>query len=364
MRLIRLLDDLLEILIFDVALATPRRRRVAAAIAAACGVVFYGISGLLFVPVVTPSAEIVDGAPYLLQEASGSFPDLLRVVAVERLVPAGRGAELERALEGQAARLDRLVSLLASTRPPALEQRPRYRELRSAAWALVARGVWHAEGDRGGAAMLQWFTALRLARVVAQGSVGRPANVLDGLVASAIEQEALKALTWYADWRMTPAEWGLMQRELRIRRAESKTLRDFMAGERAAAVRFFEKAHADGGFVEQELGIYLSRALLPLRQADRAAFVDEVRDRYLRVMDADIALTAGNATRAGRHELETDHALVLAPFSHEHAVTRMTNLIVSSMTVDYAMVGERLQVTERLARELEKFPEPLDLESI
>lgn len=363
LRLIRVLDDLLEKLIFDVAFATARRRRIAAALATLCAVAFYGVSGLVFVPAVQHAPAAFDSAPYLVG-APGAASALMFQVAREQKIPAGRELDVERELARSAGRLDRLVSLLAAERPASFTHTPDLHAIRLAAVGLVARGVWHAVSDRGDAAMLQWVTALRLARVVARGPVGRPANVIDGLVGSGIEREAIKALGWYADWRMTPAQWELMRRELKARRAEAKTLRDFMRGDRAAAVRFFERAHADGGFAEHELGIYLSRALLPLRHADRAAFMDEVRDRYLRVFDADAATTVGNATRAKRHPLETDHALWLAPFSREHALTRMTNLLVTCMGFDYAAASERLETTERLARDLENKLEPLDLEGI
>lgn len=106
------------------------------------------------------------------------------------------------------------------------------------------------------------------------------------------------------------------------------------------------------------------RSLMPLRHADRAAFMDEVRDRYLRVFDADLATTVGNTTRATTHELETDLALLLAPFAHEHSVTRITNLLLACTDFNYAVASERLENTERLARALEKSAPPLDLEGI
>lgn len=364
LRLIRIVDDLLETVIFDVALATSRRRRIAAALASLWAIAFYGISGLLFVPAVQRVPETIDSAPYLIERTSQAFPELLQQVAKQHEILPGREADVERELAGHAPGLDRLVSRLATARPEAFAHTPDYRGLRIAAYALVARGVWHAVNNRGDAAMLQWITTLRLARLVARGPVARPANTFDGLVASAIEREALKALAWYSEWRMTVAQWALMQRELKARRADAKNLRDFMLGDRAAAVRFFERAHQNGGFAEQDLGIYLSRALLPLKHADRAAFMDEVRDRYMRAFDADVATTSGNATRARRRALETDHALVLAPFSHEHSVTRMTNLLLTCMYFDYEVAGERLETTEQLARALEKCPEPLDLEGI
>ena len=49
--------------------------------------------------------------------------------------------------------------------------------------------------------------------------------------------------------------------------------------ERCPAMRTveLEQAHRAAGFAEREVGIVLSRTLMPLRHADRAAFMDEVR---------------------------------------------------------------------------------------
>lgn len=357
-RLIRALDDLLEALIFDVAFGTPRRRRLAMGLASIGAVALYWVSGLLFVPAVPPVPEVIDSAPYFVGAASQPHSDLLRQVAADREIPAGREAAVERELAGRAGHLDRLVSLLAASRPAAFAHTPDYRDVRAAADALLARGVWLAGRHLSDAAVLQWITALRLARVVASGPVGRPARVLDGLVASDIERETFQALTWHRRRGMSAPEWAFTKRELAERRASVKTLRDYMMGDRAAALRFFHEAHERGGFAEHELGIYLSRALMPLKHADRAAFMDEVRDRYLRVFDADIAMTTGNTTRAVWHTLPTDYALLLAPFSREHSVTRMANLLLTSLPRNYAAAGARLEQTEQAARELEKMPPP------
>lgn len=355
-RWLVVLDDLLEKLIFDVALATRKRRRIAFALAACTAVVFYGVSGLLFVPAVETPWESCVTEPYAL----GAIPSIFREVARTRIVPAGREAELERALASSARTLDRIVAGVRGADPVPLTSQVAYFIARGASDSLTARGVWNARRGRGDLAMDDWIAVLRLARLVRHGSM----RLYEAAAASDAERRAMEALVWYTEVDMTYDQWKRMQAELNARRQEPRTLHDALLGERAAMVRFFEQAHRDAGFDEEHYNIVLSRAIMPLRHDDRARFFDEVRDRFLREMDADIALCDGNRYRAPRHQIETDYLLFLAPFSREHSVKRLTNLLLWSRDPNYAAFGSQLDLTERLARALERVPAPLDLDSI
>ena len=362
-RLLRAIDNLLEKLIFDVALGTSRRRRIAAALATFCAIAFYGVSGLIFVPVVHGTYLPIDGAPYLTAP-SDTTPSLIEQVSREHAIPAGRDAELLAQLAAYESQSGRLISMLATASPPAFQNAPPFRAVRAAANVLNARGVYLALHDQGDAAMLQWITALRFARVVSRGTPTRPPELIPGLVAGAMERVTFENLNWYLKSRMTQSQWRLMQAELRARHQTPHSLRTYMEGERASAARFFAQAHLDGGFAESDFGIYLSRALLPLRHADRAAFMDAVRDRFMKEFDADLAKTRGNRTTATEHGLETDYALLLAPFSREHSIRRMANLLIYCQLPNYSSAGQRLEKIEQQARDLELSAEPLDLEGI
>jgi len=358
LRILRALDTVLETLIFDVAFGTSRRRRCIAALAA---LAFYGLCGLVFVPVVQHTEEPVDSRPYLA-ESPGDVPLLISDVAHTQRIPEGRDGELEKALRTYDHESAQLVGMLAPERPPAFPLTPSYRRVHEAATVLDARGVWFALHGQGDAAMLQWITALRLARLVARGTATRPPVLIEGLVACSMERQTLDALGWYGSSRMTSAQWQLLQGELRLRQQFPHSLRFYMEGERAYAQYFFRQAHRDGGIAEGEQGIYLSRTLMPLRHADRAAFMDEVRDRFLEAFDADLAGIHGNTAAAAHEAFPTDYALPLAPFFHHHAVRRMADLIFWSTHPNTVGAGERLEQVEKQARALENTM--LDLEGI
>lgn len=170
LRVLRILDDLAEVVLFDVMLATPRRRRLCALAAGTIGLAAYVSSGFWMAPHTSPRF------PERIERAAPAMPGLpaeqveiaAEIVRVGKIEP-GRQAALERALEYHRFELDRFVSLAGGT-----DLQMQYTcsalglaRVSTVATMLLARGVIYAH-DEPSAAVRDWLTVVRMSDALSQ----------------------------------------------------------------------------------------------------------------------------------------------------------------------------------------------------
>lgn len=161
LRLLKTLDDLAEVLLFDVLLATKRRRRVCGALAAGALLALYLVSGYLVAPppADVPFARIPAEMPGGLSIAE---QDLISRAVGEGRIDRIAAARLRPLLMRESRELDRIS---VHTDPAILAQWCRIVSARRAAdvgMLLIARGLLLRQDFQHMAAQNAWLAALRL----------------------------------------------------------------------------------------------------------------------------------------------------------------------------------------------------------
>lgn len=215
LRVLRVLDDLAEVVLFDVMLATPKRRRLCALAAGSIGLAAYMSSGFWMAPATLPpsferAAPIQSAMPGLPAEQVEIAADMVRVGKID----PSRQAVLEKALEYHRFELDRFVSLAGGT-----ELQMGYTcyslgiaRVSTVATMLLARGIIYAH-DEPSAAVRDWLTVLRMADVLQVPAV--PERVAEHAVASVLTNTAVGLLDKVVRTaELMPAELSTINRML------------------------------------------------------------------------------------------------------------------------------------------------------
>lgn len=195
-KLVRKVDDLAEALIFDVMLATPRRRWVAAGLAACAGVALYALSGLLVPTKTYAESQTLSCEPVLDDKAFHAGSGAYILVAQEGTIARGDAAKLDADLAANDAAVHRMVSRMAGG-PVTFPEQPSFKVMRQAGHLLIARGVRAQLRGAEHAAVQDWIASARLARSVARGKQGRGV-LIDAMVGVAMERCSIKAMARHA----------------------------------------------------------------------------------------------------------------------------------------------------------------------
>lgn len=356
MRVLQAADRLLEILIFDTLLATPRRRRAVAIHLGCTALTFYALSGWLFIPHPTFQADPISGAPYI-DDASWprTDPDVAALAVDSKLTPE-RIMILHRELGRHAVQLAHAMALLDLPEPPSFRCVPDFRVAREAASLLTAHGVELARVGRYDEAVHEWLHAIRLGRVMSRGAA-HPPTLIEGLVAVATQRRALLALVDLAEkHHLSPLGAVLVRRELALRDREgAPTLNALLRGDAAGVNRELDRSIANGQLDGLGSAADILRLVLPVRLADRAKLIAEARDllniRFAQV----IAGVEGNTIV---HPVATDDdvnplRLLPAVFSRARARALIADLLIAYAVPDPKAAAERLALIDATVAKLD-----------
>lgn len=371
MRTVRRVDDLLEVLIFDVALGTSRGRRFVAAIAAVSGLCLYLLAGMIAAPVMVYDLDgPLSTAPYVDGATWTPSTWLIDTAAVDHAIPAGRRADLERDVAARAPALARLTALLAVDRPAPFHHTPWFHRAREAANLLMASALCEAAAGRRDRAAEHLLMAARLGGALTDMPAGKT-TVIQGMVGVATEKRALVGLMKHFDAHCaSSATQVAVERYFAARPADRTTLRAFLAGERAVFERHAAFA-IQHGTLAHERGRW-ANAFLPARHADRAAFLTQVRFRVRAayhaletrapgaVTQADLDLIAGGGTPV---TLE-NASLLRALFSRSHAVGVVARGVMLEILPPCEKAAERIAALDEVVAKARARAEVLDLEGI
>lgn len=375
-RTVRLIDNVLEVLVFDVALATPRRRRVAALLVAMAGLAAYLVSGLVFTPTLQIEFDPISTAPYV-DDATWQAPGpvIAETLSDMKITPA-RDKALAVELGKYSRQLQSVYNLLDAVPPPRFAGVPRYRTVRDIANLLVCRGLWRAARGEGDEAVRDWVASARLGLVMARGSSNTGAVLVEGMISTAIERCALRALKQHIDaGRLEHRQEVRVDQYLKERARCPRTLASYMRGERKYFENIMEQAVRNGSLAIDGSVPRLVNLVMPARHADRVAMIEDVRTAGRRYYDA--LLPGGDSTRelvpadldriaacefgpAGASTL----ALVRAMFSRERAAAFVSRWVLSIANPNINTAGERIAALESEVRYIDQRVDPMDLEGI
>ncbi|MBI3894101.1 MAG: hypothetical protein HY303_21490 [Candidatus Wallbacteria bacterium] len=277
-RTLRLLDDLLEVLVLHVLLATPGRRKVVSAACLLGAMALYAASGFLLAPVPQLASVTVDAAPYATgwNDPAG-FDVRGQVLSTGRIAP-GDAEALEATLAANEATLDRAVSLTEEGCRTMFCKTPSYRMLRRLTDALVARGIQFVSRGLIDDALRQFSAVVRIGRIAAWGGSKGPVFI-EGMIGCAIERSALRPLTELVfSGRMKPAQARYVLQRLDPRATRRPTVEQHLRGERYALHCALDDYAADNRWPADQ-DEWLLRLVLPARDAGRKAAAEELSRR-------------------------------------------------------------------------------------
>lgn len=366
-----ILDDLLEMLIFDILLATRRRRWVAAGLTGFTGLMLYLVSGILFTPTTTIPLDPVSSAPYIDDATWKSPADVVSQTCSQRTVPAGGLPALEAELEKHQDLLTRVRAKLEAQNPPHFSQVPNFRNVRELGNLLVARGVWRSERGESCAAMRDWLTAARLALVVADDR-HRPITLIEGMISTGIERQAMRAIQAHVDaGRTIPCNATKFTDYLEVRARYNRTLAGYLRGERAFAERMLGRARELGCLNFDDGLPRFGNLFMPVRHADRVLFIDGLRDTLARYHDR-VAAEALKPSPRSLEEAELDQLataddstvrggpvdFVAALFSRPRAVSFVSRWILDIAHPNIEAAGKRIETLEDEVQAIRRFHSP------
>lgn len=269
LRVLRVLDDLAEVVLFDVMLATPKRRRLCALAAGSIGLAAYVSSGFWMAPATLPpasgcAAPVAAAMPGLPAEQVEIAAEMVRVGKID---PA-RQAALERALEYHRFELDRFVSLAGGT-----ELQMHYTcaslglaRVSTVATMLLARGMVYAH-DEPSAAVRDWLTVVRVADALQVPMV--PERAGEHAVASVLTNTAVGLLDKVVRTaELMPAELATINRMLTERRKLHETYAVMFSFEGSRLRKMLEHWAATNELPLMYRGL---RFYLPVNAANRRA---------------------------------------------------------------------------------------------
>lgn len=366
-RILGVVDDLLEILIFDLVFGTRWGRRLAGGLTLTAGLTLYLLSGLIFTPYAPIAFDPIDSAPYI-DDATWTSPDgVIATVASEHQVPPDSAARLEAELTKFAEPLAKARQLLASGSPPRVISIPRFKNMRELANLLVARGVWRSSHGEGDEAVRDWLAAARLGLVMVDRSPDRPV-LIEGMIRTAIERSAMNAIRWHAEaGKLNMSQKFHIQRYLAHRGRWDRSLAAYMEGERDFFVKIMAQASEKGSLTLDGSFPSYNNLVMPARHADRVVFIERVRDAILQyhttiiadararspreITGADldrIAAGAGRPVTTGI--VDFAHGLV----SQERAAAYVTRWVLDIAHPNITKAGERIDALEDEVRAVEK----------
>jgi hypothetical protein len=298
-RLVRKLDDVAEVLIFDVLLATRRRRLVAGTLAAVAGLALYVFSGFLLPTAPYMLSVTLDSKPAIDDKTWSTGSGKAMDVAVDFEIRPGDVAPLTKDLEAQRRTLNGIVEL-TSRGTFTFPNEPCFKYVREAANMLVARGVLTGnEGNYSGA--IDFRAAARLGRSVGRGANGR-GLLIDAMIGVACERVAVRAMTKVArDGRMSDSAAAIILADLSARPRQVDPLEMSLRSERDYLLGIVARWVKDGSLpLEFAYGTPL-RLWLPVRAGARrvtgARMEALIRDAYARMETKARALDGEQGTR-------------------------------------------------------------------
>lgn len=213
LRVLRMLDDLAEVFLFDVLLATKIRRRLCTGAVSAVALAAYVSSGFWMAPGSDGRPSLVVAAPgcsarlpWPNSMANPALPaahvELASCVLRERRVPPGQLAELRRVFDEHRFELDR-YAVVAGSNPHLLAEICALEGLSRVSGMIklfLARGILSASENEGASAVFDWITALRVSATLTRPApFGQgPRESLDfagHAVGGVLENAAVRLLT-------------------------------------------------------------------------------------------------------------------------------------------------------------------------
>lgn len=186
LRVLRMLDDLAEIVLFDHVLSTPRRRRLALACVGATAFFAYASSGFWLAPPPLPPRAPA-AAPLFLRPVPGLCPahvDLAAEIVREHTVSSAQLGRLAAAMRHYDAELDSTVALVGAGDG---RLQPVCRALGltrtcGLVTMLLARGKLSVSRCESSAAVRDWITALRVTATMTEPGGDMTAHAVGGVM--------------------------------------------------------------------------------------------------------------------------------------------------------------------------------------
>jgi hypothetical protein len=351
-RRVSRIDDVLEVLIFDVMLGTRWGRRATAGLAAVAGLALYLVSGALFTPPASLVLERRDSSP-LIDDARWEQPSAELRQSVEALAiePAHR-ARIETELARRAPELERARALLLDESWKFAGQ-PYFGSMRELATLFVARGLLRASiREHDEMAMVDWVTAARVGVAMATRRPRRP-TMMEGRLSTKCEMMALGAIRKHVDaGRMGHFQEIVLDQWLGARRRYGRDMATYTAGEREFRERILRQAIERGVAFEPRAALRF-RLIQPATRAGRVAFIERVRDELV--------------ARDGSRMLETfpsrlDFAVAL--FSRDRAVECAVREIAAHAGLVALVTSGQVEELDKTVKHIDARCNPLDLDGI
>lgn len=349
--LVRRADDVAEVLIFDVALGSRRRRRVAAGLAACAGLALYAASGVLFVPIESFTSDRFDSAPLVDDATSHAASPALNEAADKLEIRPERRVEIEAELARAEPEMERARMLLHQGGWK-FAGVARFDRMRGLAKLFIVRGLARAARDPGDEmAMVDWATAGRVGLAMATRRAHLP-TMLEGRVSTRIQLRAFEAIKKHVDaGRMGHRQEVVLHQWLSFRRSQHVGMPIFVAGERDFRARLLRQSIERGILLDRWSPLDL-QLLQPVTREGRREFAGRLRA----AMEA-----RGWATGVAR---PSRLDLVCALFSRDRAVDYMARTIAHHVMTEKNITSILDEELERTVRHVAARCNPLDLDGI
>lgn len=199
LRVLRALDDLAEILIFDHLLATNLRRRLASVAASILMLAAYASSGFWMAPSAPPSPPSAPGAMPATERPAlpGAHVDLAAEIVRTRNITPAQDLALRRVLAIHEHELERYLTLAGDTTGLLYSACERTGHLRASGVAtlLLARGLLMARVRLDSSAVKDWIAVLHIASALAILAPADPRDLSAHVVGGVLENSAVRLLS-------------------------------------------------------------------------------------------------------------------------------------------------------------------------
>jgi hypothetical protein len=371
-RTLRRLDDLAEVFIFDVALATPARRLCCFLLAAGLTFAAYMTSGLIFPGKITPHAP-QDSTPYLPNHlASDRFASALEatvdVVAALKVEPM-EAEPIALELKPHQALLDAAVALAQNEILVPFNGSPDMQKVHQLCTLLAVRGSLLVEQEQPDAAVADWLAIGRIGRALGQ----RPG--LDAVAAAAtLERWSFRFLQHFAEsGQMSLVQAATVREALERRRGEVTAFGTLVEREAGRIVEEVRRVAREGALADHPNWEAL-RLWLPARRGARAAALEQLADRlesYLQGLVRELRAGRSVAPPRGLHavrflfwtvpvpEALTWTQLVAGGMDTASGFTRALELLMTTETPNMMAAQIRWMSKEREAARLQEVCEAI-----
>lgn len=227
-RVLRMLDDLAEVLIFDHLLATKFSRRLACIAVSPLVLAAYVSSGFWMSPAPLPPASAQRALSALERPAlPAAHVDLAAQVVRARTITSAQDTELRRVLDSNRRELERYTSVAgdASGALHAICQRTGTVRVSGVATLLCARGLLFAREGLDSSAVMDWITVLRLGNALSLVPPADKSDLSAHVVGGVLENTAVRLLSEHLRTRdLEPAESAEIARTLSSRTSLTSSL--------------------------------------------------------------------------------------------------------------------------------------------